>query len=186
LPLKMANPIWKPDFGPAEFNVKSGAAIIGARNILIAFNVNLDTSSVEIASKIASRVRESGRQITNENGNVKRVSGMLKGVKAIGWYIEEYKKAQVSMNVTDINQTPIHVVFETVKKVAEEFGVKVTGLELIGLAPLKSFVEAGHYYKDNKNYPENDLIAISVEKLGIDELKPFEPNERIIECLLEK
>jgi glutamate formiminotransferase/formiminotetrahydrofolate cyclodeaminase len=187
LPLKISNPLWKPDFGPTEFNVKSGATIIGARNILIAFNANLDTNSEEIASKIASRVRESGMAITDGNGNVKRVFGILKGVKAIGWYIEEYKKAQVSMNITDVSQTPMHIAFETVKKVAGEFGVKVTGSELIGLAPLKAFIDAGHYYKkDNIIYSENDLIALAAEKLGLDEIKPFEPNSRIIEYLLEK
>jgi glutamate formiminotransferase/formiminotetrahydrofolate cyclodeaminase len=187
LPLKIANPLWKPDFGPAIFNSKSGATIIGARNILIAFNVNLDTKSVEIASQIASIIRESGRIITDGTGNSKRIPGMLPGVKAIGWGIEEYKKAQVSMNLTNIKLTSLHEAFETVKKVAEEFGVKVTGSELIGIAPLIAFIEAGKYYNNgNKEVSENDLINLAIEKLGLNEIKPFDPKKRIIEYLLKK
>jgi len=187
LPLIIANPQWRPDYGPATFNSKSGATVLGARHILIAFNVNIDTNSVEIASKIASRVRESGRLETDGTGNKKRIPGLLKGIKAIGWYIEEYKKAQVSMNITDIQQTSLHKSFETVKKVAEEFGVKVTGSELVGLAPLIAFIEAGKFYdKGKSNFSEKDLINITIEKLGLDELKPFDPDKRILEYLFEK
>ena len=180
---------WKPDFGPAVFNEKSGATIIGARNFLVAFNVNLDTESTEIASEIASEIRESGKIKINDNGSRVYVPGKLKYVKAIGWYIGEYKKAQVSMNLTNINMTPVHVAFEEVKQKALNYGVKVTGSELIGLISLKALTDAGNFYNNKlnlkKNMNEKQLIDLSVEQLGLNELRPFIINERIIECAME-
>ncbi len=180
---------WKPDFGPTEFNVKSGATIVGARDFLIAYNVNLDTRLVEIASEIASRIRKSGKSIIDEKGRKKKIPGLLNSVKAIGWYIEEYQKAQVSMNLTDIKKTPLHIAFETVKKVARDSGVKVTGSELIGLVPEKVMIDAGLYYSSfikNYNIKNNDeLIELAIEKMVLTEFRTFNPKERIIEYLLE-
>ncbi len=174
---KIASEKWKPDFGPdiwSERIAKTGATAIGARKILIAYNINLNTKSANIAKSIASKVRESG-------------NGGLKNVKAIGWYIEEYGKAQVSMNLTDISVTPVHVVFEEVCKKAEEHGVSVTGSELVGLIPLQSMIDAGKYYLQKQNIPgqyfEEELIDKAIEYLGLDELSPFKPRDKIIEHL---
>jgi glutamate formiminotransferase / formiminotetrahydrofolate cyclodeaminase len=178
---------WRPDFGPCSFNLKSGATIVGARNFLVAYNVNLDTGSVEVANKIAARIRTSGKVIY-KNGIKKRTNGLLKSVKAIGWYIDEYKKAQVSMNLTDIKKTPMHVAYETIKEAAGNLGVKVTGSELIGLVPEKALMDAGIYYAsslksfDVKN--KDSLIKLAVEKMGLNELKPFNQEIRVIEYLL--
>ncbi|AMR30212.1 glutamate formimidoyltransferase [Mucilaginibacter sp. PAMC 26640] len=186
---KIKLPQWKPDFGPAENDPKRGATVIGARNFLIAYNVNLGSSSVAVAADIAAEIRESGRKIKNADGTSEMVPGLLKNVKAIGWYIEEYGKAQVSMNLTDINITPIHIVFDQVSNVAEKIGVEVTGSELIGLMPLHSIVEAGRYFADKNNLKEelkeDKLIQIAVDSMGLNELGPFNPQERIIEYLLD-
>lgn len=173
--LKLAE--WMPDFGPSEMNFRSGATAIGARKILVAYNVNLNTSSVETAKAIASEIRESG-------GNKKA----LKNVRAMGWYIKEYGIAQVSMNLTDIKETPVHTAYEKVCAIASEYGVKVTGSELIGLIPLESMLEAGRYYlqKKHKPYelPEKEIIATAISYLGLDDLSRFEHEKRIIEYLL--
>jgi glutamate formiminotransferase/formiminotetrahydrofolate cyclodeaminase len=181
---KMADSNWKPDFGPAEFNAKSGASIVGARNILIAFNVNLNTQSVEIASKIAAQVRESGGFVTDKTGTKKRFHGLLPHVKAIGWYIEEFGRAQVSMNLTNIDITPLHKAFETVKDVALKYGVKVTGSELIGLIPIKAILDAGLFYIKKMKYKDIEAETIAIEQLGLNELYAFSPEKRIIENLL--
>jgi glutamate formiminotransferase / formiminotetrahydrofolate cyclodeaminase len=178
---KMTDAKWKPDFGPVEFNAKSGATVVGARNILIAYNVNLNSKSVDIASKIAAQVRESGGYVADKNGTMKRMPGLLSHVKAIGWYIEEIGKAQVSMNLTDIDFTPLHKAFETVKDLAKKENIEVAGSELIGLIPLKALTNAGKYYSGNKDLNENLLVGIAVEQLGLGEIMPFFPEERIIE-----
>jgi glutamate formiminotransferase/formiminotetrahydrofolate cyclodeaminase len=185
---KISKKLWKPDFGPAIFNAKTGATIIGARHILVAYNVNLNTRSAIIAAEIAARIRKSGKTII-ENGQKKKVPGLLNSVKAIGWYIEEYQKAQVSMNLTNLKNTSMHKAFETIKEIAKELDCKVTGSELIGLVPEKALVDAGLYYAsflksfDTKN--KEALIKYAVEKLGLSAIKPFHPKERIIENMLE-
>ncbi len=179
---------WQPDFGPINLNYKSGATIVGARNILIAFNVNLNTTSPEIASEIASQIRESGKIITDKSGKQKRIYGSLKSVKAIGWYIKEYNKAQVSTNITNIDLTQLHEVFETIKKFALQFKVEVTGSELIGLIPLNALISTGLFYATEtgikKSLKDEELIQLATEKLGLSEIKIFEPKLRIIEYLL--
>ena len=174
---------WQPDFGPLEFDAKRGATVIGARDFLIAYNINLNTTSVEIAKAIAADVRESGKVVGGE-----KVPGTLTYVKAIGWYMEEYGKAQVSMNLTNIEVTPIHVVFDEVRTKAVAHGVKVTGSELIGMMPLKAMLDAGRYYLTKSaqsiNVSEYDLIEIAVKAMGLSELSTFNPEERIIEYLL--
>ncbi len=186
---KLEDAEWKPDFGPVKINLKMGASIVGAREILIAYNVNLNTKSIEIAREIASDIRETGRKVSvQEHTNI--VPGLLKSVKAIGWYIDQYGCAQVSMNLTNYNITPIHVAYEEVKKKAEFYGLKVTGSELIGLVPLKTMLDAGLYYLAKQNIsinlPESEIINIAVESLGLNENRPFMPNERIIEYVIDE
>lgn len=201
LKTKLTDPNWKPDFGPAEFNKakKTGATAISARNFLIAYNINLNTSSIPTAHAIACDVREKGRVkregnkkdgtiIRDKNGNTLWKPGTLKHLKAIGWYIEEYKLAQVSMNLTNMHKTAIHTVFEEVSKKAIARGVKVIGSELIGLIPKSALVEAGAYFfeKEGKatTCSERDLIEVAVQTMGLDALAPFHVNERIIEYAL--
>lgn len=186
LAVKILNPSWEPDYGPNSFNIKSGAIILGARSFLIAYNINLSSGSKELANEIAAEIRESGKIVSGEKGIKNRIPGLFKSVKAIGWYIEEYKKAQVSLNLTDINIVPVHVVFEAVKEIAAKKGIEVTGSEIIGLIPLKVLIEAGRFYTlhPKANYSEKELINIAVEKLGLSELNPFVPEERIIEYLI--
>jgi glutamate formiminotransferase/formiminotetrahydrofolate cyclodeaminase len=184
LPQKLADPAWKPDFGPAEFNPRSGATVIGARDFLVAFNVNLNTTSTRRANAVAFDVRESGRGEPPQH-----IPGTLKAVKAIGWYIEEYGIAQVSMNLTDLRVTPLHVAFEETCRAAEARGLRVTGSELVGLIPLASMLEAGrHYLKKQRRslgVSERELIRIAVRSLGLADLTPFDPAKRIIEYRLE-
>jgi glutamate formiminotransferase/formiminotetrahydrofolate cyclodeaminase len=197
---KIKLPEWKPDFGKAEHSVKSGSTVIGARDFLVAYNVNLNTTSTRRANSIAFDVREAGRVkregnpvtgkiVTDEKGNPVNVPGSLKSVKAIGWYIEEYGIAQISMNLTNINITPVHIAFDEVCKKATERGIRVTGSELVGLVPLKSMLDAGKYFLEKQNrstgVSEKELIKIAVKSLGLDELSPFKPEERIIEYLLK-
>jgi len=197
---KIQMPEWKPDYGPAVFNIKSGATVIGVRDFLIAYNVNLNTRSTRIANRIAFDVREAGRIIREGNpftgkvkldaeGNPLRQPGTLKHVKAIGWYIEEYGIAQLSMNLTHYIETPVHKVFEEVCKSADSRGVRVTGSELVGLIPLKALLDAGIYFLTKQGrsigVSESELIHIAVKSLGLDELGPFEPEKRIIEYLLK-
>jgi glutamate formiminotransferase/formiminotetrahydrofolate cyclodeaminase len=201
LPAKLAKPEWKPDFGPAKFNAKSGAVAIGARNFLVAFNTNLNTTSTRKANSIAFDIRENGRimreggKLTgkimkDENGKSIRIPGTLKKVKAIGWFIEEYGIAQISMNLTDITVTPVHIAFEECDKKARERGIRVSGSELVGLIPLNAMLDAGKYFlaKQHRSLgvSEEEVIKIAVKSMGLDELKPFNPHERIIEYLLDK
>ncbi|MBL7827090.1 MAG: glutamate formimidoyltransferase [Saprospiraceae bacterium] len=199
LPEKLANPIWKPDFGPAAFNPKSGATVVGARDFLIAYNINLNTTSVRRANSVAFDVREKGRVINDpktgkpaldESGEPLRQPGWLKGVKAIGWFIEEYGIAQVSMNITDIREVPLHEAFEACHKSADSRGMRVTGSELVGLVPLRVMLDAGKYFLKKQQrsvgVSESELIKIAVKSMGLDELTPFDPQQKIIEYNLEK
>ena len=197
---KLANPAMQPDFGPAVFNAKAGATAIGARNFLVAYNVNLNTTSTRRANAIAFDIREAGRVlregnpitgkvILDDKGEQVRIPGSLKKTKAIGWFIEEYGIAQISINLTDITVTPVHVAFEEVCKKAAERGLRVTGSELVGLIPLQSLLDAGKYFLKKQErsvgVDNDELIKIAVKSLGLDELKPFHPKERVIEYLLE-
>lgn len=185
---KIILPDWKPDFGPAEWNEKSGNIAIGARNILIAYNVNLNTTSTRRANAVAFDVREAGRKVKNEKGEEIHQPGSCKSVKAIGWYIEEYGLAQVSMNLTNINDTPIHKAFDECVRSAYERGMRVTGSELVGLVPLQSMLDAGKYFlekqKRSVGVSEQELIKIAIKSMGLEELAPFNPDERIIEYKL--
>jgi glutamate formiminotransferase / formiminotetrahydrofolate cyclodeaminase len=186
---KIKLPEWKPDFGPAEFDAKRGATVIGARDFLIAYNVNLNTTSTRRANAVAFDVREAGRTVTDEKGNKISQPGTLKFVKAIGWYIEEYGIAQISMNLTNIEVTPVHIAFDEVSKSADARGMRVTGSELVGLIPLKSMLDAGKYFllkqQRSTGVSEKELIKIAIKSMGLDELGPFNPEERIIEYLLK-
>jgi glutamate formiminotransferase/formiminotetrahydrofolate cyclodeaminase len=177
---KIKQPGWQPDFGPAEMNIKCGATVIGARDFLVAYNINLNTTSTQIANVIAVEVRESGKD---------KIPGKLKSVKAIGWYIEEYGVAQVSMNLTNLAITPLHIAFDEVCKAAITNGVQVTGSELIGLVPLKTLEDAGKYFLNkqqrNVNVSESELINAAVKTMGLAELAPFDPQKRIIEYLVK-
>lgn len=181
---------WAPDFGKAIFNAKSGATVIGARDFLVAYNINLNTTSTRRANAIAFDVRESGRKIQNEKGEEIVQPGTLKSVKAIGWFIEEYGVAQISMNLTNVNITPIHIAFDEVCKKANERGVRVTGSELVGLIPLKSLLDAGRYFLEKQQrsvgLSEKEIIHIAVKSLGLDELSEFIPEQKIIEYLLNE
>ena len=184
---KIKQPEWQPDFGPAEFDAKRGATVIGARDFLVAYNINLNTTSTRRANAIAFDVREAGRNV-EENGVKVNKPGSLKSVKAIGWYIEEYGVAQISMNLTNINITPVHIAFDEVGNKANARGIRVTGSELVGLIPLKAMLDAGKYFllKQQRSIGVSDkeLIRIAVKSMGLDELGPFKPEERIIEYLL--
>jgi glutamate formiminotransferase/formiminotetrahydrofolate cyclodeaminase len=192
LPAKLADPNWKPDFGPCYLNVRSGAMAVGARKFLVAYNVNLNTADVSIAKKVASLIRESGliKYEKQSNGALKRISnpGIFKNLKAIGWYIPGYGKSQVSMNVTDIDTTSLHIVFEEIKRLSMGFGVEVTGSELVGLVPLKALLDAGIFYNNKYTPPvyssEQQLLELAVSKLGLNDVAPFKYKERIIEYLL--
>jgi glutamate formiminotransferase/formiminotetrahydrofolate cyclodeaminase len=182
---KMKNPLWQPNFGPLDFNPHSGATIIGARNFLVAYNVNLATQSVDIAKKIAAEVRESGYQVV-EHGLKKSIPGLLKSVKAIGWHIADFNRVQVSMNLTNIEETPVHKAFETVRDVAYKYETFPTGSELIGLIPLKALTEAGAFYSQHRMINEKEQIQKAIECLGLSELTSFLPKERILEYKLVK
>lgn len=185
---KIKEPSWKPDFGPAVFDARRGATVIGARDFLVAYNVNLNTTSTRRANAIAFDVREAGRKLKMENGESKIIPGSLKSVKAIGWYIEEYGVAQISMNLTNLRVTPLHIAFDEVCRKADERGIRVTGSELVGLVPLKTMTDAGKYFlrkqKRSTGVPEKELIRIAIKTMGLDELAPFHPEERIIEYQL--
>lgn len=195
---------WKPDFGPAEFTesvAKSGATAVGARDFLIAVNYNLNTTSTRRANAIAFDVREKGRPLRegnpitgkirkDENGKSIMQPGTLKGTKAIGWYIAEYGIAQVSMNITDTNATPLHIAFDEVCNKAAERGIRVTGAEIVGLIPKKTLIDAGNYYlakqKRSLGIDEKEKVKIAIKSMGLDDLKPFNPEEKVIEYLLDK
>jgi len=184
---KIKQPEWKPDFGPAVFDARRGATVIGARDFLVAYNVNLNTTSTRRANAVAFDIREAGRNV-EENGVKVNKPGSLKSVKAIGWYIEEYGIAQISINLTNINITPVHIVFDEACKKADVRGIRVTGSELVGLIPLKAMLDAGKYFlrkqQRSTGVSERELIKIAVRSLGLDELSPFKPEEKIIEYLL--
>lgn len=196
---KLARPEWIPDFGPAEFNPKSGATVVGARNFLVAYNVNLNTTSVRRANSVAYDVREKGRikrqgdpisgePLQDHLGEPIWEPGLLKSVKAIGWFIEEYGIAQISMNLTDTTVCSVHQAFDAVCQSAQRRGMRVTGSELVGLIPLQSMLEAGKHYLRLQNrstgLPDRELIRIAVKSLGLDELKPFDADKKIIEYVL--
>jgi len=197
---KINLPQWRPDEGPAAFNPKTGNIAIGARELLVAYNVNLNTASVEKATLIAQAVRESGYVqrtgdplngpvVKDATGRPVRIKGRLQHVKAIGWYIEDYGQAQVSMNLIAIDRTPLHRVYETVKTVAQNLGVQVTGSELVGLAPLRALLETGRFYlarQPTSAMPsEAQLIAAATQGLGLDDVRPFEPKRKILEYVLK-
>lgn len=196
---KMTDPAWKPDFGPTTFNAKSGATVIGARDFLVAYNVNLNTTSTRRANAVAFDVREAGRpkregdpltgkEVKDAAGNPVMIPGTLKAVKAIGWFIPEYGVAQVSMNLTDLKVTPLHVAFDEVCRASEERGMRVTGSELVGLVPLASLLDAGRHFlrkqQRSVGISEPELIRLAIASMGLDELAPFNPGERIIEYRL--
>ena len=193
---KIKQPEWKPDFGPAVFSEKSGATVIGVRDFLIAYNVNLNTKSVRRATSVAFDVREQGRVKTEDgtpsgkavldtHGEPVRVPGMLKHVKAIGWFVKEYGVAQVSMNLTNIEETPLHAAFDACVESAAKRGLRVTGSEIVGMVPKKSLVDAGRYFLRKQQWSEGvseeELIEIAVRSMGLGELKPFVPKEKVIE-----
>ncbi len=197
---KIKDPYWAPDYGPAVMSERSGATVIGARDFLIAYNVNLNSTSTRIANRIAFDVREAGRVIRegnpytgkiklDENGEPVRIPGKCKGVKAIGWFIEEYGIAQISANITDIKSTSVHELFDAVCESAQSRGVRVTGSELIGLIPLKCLLDAGRHYLEKQErsvgVSERELIHIAVKSLGLDELSPFDPDKKIIEYSIQ-
>lgn len=204
LPQKLADPAWKPDCGPAEFNdtvKKSGAIALSARNFLIAYNVNLNTTSTRWANSIAFDIREKGRVkreghpltgkiVRDEEGNAVYIPGMLKGVKGIGWYIEEYGIAQLSFNITDIETVSMHQLFELACERAAVRGIRVTGSELVGVVPLKVLLDAGKYFlrKQHRStgIADEEILKIAVKSLGLDDLAPFDPKKKIIEYLIEE
>lgn len=201
LPKKLQDPAWKPDFGPSQFLPKTGAIAVGARNFLVAYNVNLNTTSTRRANAVAFDIREKGRPqrignpvtgkiATDENGNEIWIPGSLKACKAIGWFIDEYGIAQVSINLTDITVTPIHVAFEETCKRAAERGLRVTGSEIVGVVPLTAMLEAGKYFlrkqQRSLGIPDREIIKIAVKSMGLDELYPFDSDKKIIEYILEE
>ncbi|MBO7643649.1 MAG: glutamate formimidoyltransferase [Bacteroidales bacterium] len=203
LPEKIADPARKPDFGPSEYNdivARSGATNVGARNFLVAVNYNLNTTSTRRAMAVAFDVREKGRKareggsltgklLKDENGNQIWIPGTLKGCKAIGWYIDEYGIAQVSMNITDIEATPLHVAFEEVSRAAAARGLRVTGAEIVGLVPKRVLIDAGKFYLEKQQrslgISEEEILKIAVKSMSLDDLKPFNPKEKVIEFLMQ-
>src|SRR5438552_5894893 len=197
---KIRQPEWKPDFGPAVFNEESGATVIGARDFLVAYNVNLNTKAVRRANSVAFDVREQGRVKTEDgtpsgkpvldaNGEPVRIPGMLKHVKAIGWFVKEYGIPQVSMNLTNIEETPLHLAFDACVESAAKRGMRVTGSEIVGMVPKKCLVDAGRYFLRKQQWSEGvseeELIDMAVRSMALSELKPFDPNEKVIEFKIQ-
>ena len=197
---KIKRPEWKPDFGPAIFNERSGGTVIGVRDFLVAYNVNLNTKSMRRATSVAFDVREqgrvktkdgtpSGKPVLDEKGEPVRVPGMLKHVKAIGWFVDEYGIAQVSMNLTNIEETPLHVAFDACVESATRRGLRVTGSEIVGMVPKKCLLDAGRYFLRKQRWSEGvseeELIDIAIRSMGLSELKPFDPKEKVIELKIE-
>jgi glutamate formiminotransferase / formiminotetrahydrofolate cyclodeaminase len=197
---KIRQPEWKPDFGPAKLNEKAGATVIGAREFLVAYNINLNTKSVRRANSVAFDVREQGRiktvdgtpggkPVLDKNGEPVREPGMLKHVKAIGWFVKEYGIAQVSMNLTNIDETPLHAAFDACLESAYKRGMRVTGSEIVGMVPKKCLTDAGRYFLRKQNWSEGvseeELIDIAVRSMGLSELKPFDPKEKVIELKIQ-
>ena len=198
---KLSQAQWKPDYGPADFNPRTGAIAVGARDFLVAYNVNLNTTSTRRANAIAFDVRERGRAkregnpltgkiLKDAQGNPEMIPGTLKSVKAIGWFIEEYGVAQISMNLTNLKITPVHVAFDEVCSKAQARGIRVSGSELVGLVPLSALLDAGRYFLKKQHrstgVSDSELIKIAVKSMGLDELEPFHPEEKIIEYQLKK
>jgi glutamate formiminotransferase/formiminotetrahydrofolate cyclodeaminase len=191
LPEKLKDENWQPDFGPSEFNAKLGAIVTGARFFLIAYNVNIQSEDVKYAKEIGEVLRESGKPKRDNHGNIIKVNGQtvkepgrLKSVKGMGVSLEKYKNTQVSMNLTNYNITPIHVAFEEVKKEAQRLGVEVSGSEIVGLVPLEAMLQAGKFYSGGKNCTETELLDLSIEKLGLNDLHPFKKEEKIIDYMV--
>jgi len=197
---KIKDPVWKPDFGPVVFNEKSGATVIGARDFLVAYNVNLNTKAVRRANSVAFDVREqgriktedgtpSGKPVLDAKGRPAHIPGMLKHVKAIGWFVEEYGIAQVSMNLTNIEETPLHAAFDACAEAASKRGLRATGSEIVGMVPKKCLMDAGRYFlrkqKWSEGAAEEELIDIAIRSMGLSELKPFDPKEKVIEFKIE-
>src|SRR5947208_323492 len=197
---KIKKPEWKPDFGPVRLNEKAGATAIGAREFLVAYNVNLNTKSVRRANSVAFDVREQGRvktvdgtpwgkPVLDSSGEPVRELGMLKHVKAIGWFVKEYGIAQVSMNLTNIEETPLHAAFNACVKTAAKRGLRVTGSEIVGMVPKKCLVDAGRYFLRKQRWSEGvseeELIDMAIRSMGLGELKPFDPKEKVIEFKIE-
>src|SRR3954447_12086747 len=197
---KIKQPEWKPDFGPAVFNEKTGATVIGVRDFLIAYNVNLNTKSVRRANSVAFDVREqgrvktenstpSGKPVLDANGEPIRMPGMLKHVKGIGWFVKEYGIAQVSMNLTNIEETPLHAAFDACVESAAKRGLRVTGSEIVGMVPKKSLIDAARYFLRKQRWSEGiseeELIQFAIRSMGLSELKPFDPREKVIESKIE-
>ena len=197
---KIKDPVWKPDFGPVVFNEKSGATVIGARDFLVAYNVNLNTKAVRRANSVAFDVREqgriktedgtpSGKPVLDAKGRPAHIPGMLKHVKAIGWFVEEYGIAQVSMNLTNIEETPLHAAFDACAEAASKRGLRATGSEIVGMVPKKCLMDAGRYFlrkqKWSEGVAEEELIDIAIRSMGLSELKPFDPKEKVIEFKIE-
>ena len=196
---KLSDPEWAPDFGPAAFNARSGATAVSARDFLVAYNVNLNTTSTRRANAIAFDVREKGRKkregcpltgpiVKDEDGEEVWIPGALECVKGIGWFIEEYGVAQISMNLTNVSVTPTHIAFDTCVEKAHARGIRVTGSEIVGLVPLEAMLDAGRYFlrkqKRSTGVSDRDLIHIAVKSMGLDELAPFDPDKKIIEYVL--
>ena len=200
LPARVADPAWRPDFGPARFNARSGATAIGARDFLVAYNVNLNTRSSRRAFAVAYDIREQGRLKREGNpltGPIARdaagdevwIPGRLKGVKAVGWFIPEYGVAQVSMNITDLGSTALHEAFEACRDAARDRGMRATGSELVGLVPLAAMLAAGRHYlcqqQRSLGVPESEVVQMAVKSMGLDELGPFDPQKKIIEYRMQ-
>ena len=197
---KIKEAAWKPDFGPSVFNAKSGATVIGAREFLVAYNVNLNTKAVRRANSVAFDVRENGRIKTEDGtpsgkpvldakGEPVRIPGMLKHVKAIGWFVKEYGIAQVSINLTNIDETPLHAAFDACVEAASKRGLRVTGSEIVGMVPKKCLVDAGRYFLRKQQWSEGaseeELIDVAIRSMGLSELKPFDPKQKVIEFKIE-
>jgi len=195
---KLSDPHWKPDCGPSTFNKKFGAVAVGAREFLLAYNVNINSRDKKIANEIALNIREGGRSkkdadgkiLKNQNGQTIKVPGKLKNVRAIGWYIDQYRQAQVSINLLNYKSTPLHLVFDTVREEAEKLGALVTGSELVGLTPIEPLIEAGKHYlkKQGKclGAPEAELVELAIRSMGLDQVAEFDPNKKIIEYQVKK
>ncbi len=193
LPEKLKDEKWKPDYGPDEWNehiAKTGATVIGARDFLIAYNVNLNTKDKKLANKIAKVIRERGYTKKMPDGTRQQIPGKLKYVKAIGWYIDEYQRAQISINLTNFHETPLWKVFETCEEEAQKIGLRVTGSEIVGLVPLEAILDTGRHFlrKMGKSdgVPEEDIVHTAILSLGLNDVAPFDPTEKIIEYKIEK
>lgn len=185
---KVANPAWQPDYGPVVFNQKSGVTVIGARRLLIAFNVNLKSKNVQIAQNIAATMRESGGIIMKDNQRI-RVPGLLKSCKAIGWYVKEYDRVQVSTNLVNYRETFMHDVYEVIKKEAIGYQVEVTGSEIVGMVPIEAVLKTGEYYAQSEDpnlLTEKAKIECAIKSLGLLDVKPFVPEDKILEYQIEK